>query len=296
MESCLAEFRGYLAEKKSLAKNSLLAYGRDVQDFHVFLQEKDITNIRDVTKTEIVSYLLSLKNQGKSSATINRKLASLRAFFQYLKSDKGFSQDPTEGIRSPKIERRKLEYLTVEEVEKLLTTPDDSVKGWRDKALLEVLYASGMRVSEIAGADLSNINLRIGFIMIEEDFGKARVIPLGRPARAALESYIYESRPSLLRNKEHETQALFLNYNSERLTRQGIWKIIKENAKAANIDMKITPQTLRNSFAVHMMQNGADLKTLQELLGHEDLTATQIYLSFSKNRIKDVYDNTHPRA
>jgi len=296
MESCLAEFRGYLAEKKSLAKNSLLAYGRDVQDFHVFLQEKDITNIRDVTKTEIVSYLLSLKNQGKSSATINRKLASLRAFFQYLKSDKGFSQDPTEGIRSPKIERRKLEYLTVEEVEKLLTTPDDSVKGWRDKALLEVLYASGMRVSEIAGADLSNINLRIGFIMIEEDFGKARVIPLGRPARAALESYIYESRPSLLRNKEHETQALFLNYNGERLTRQGIWKIIKENAKAANIDMKITPQTLRNSFAVHMMQNGADLKTLQELLGHEDLTATQIYLSFSKNRIKDVYDNTHPRA
>ncbi len=296
MESCLAEFRGYLAEKKSLAKNSLLAYGRDVQDFHVFLQEKDITNVRDVTKTEIVSYLLSLKNQGKSSATINRKLASLRAFFQYLKSDKGFSQDPTEGIRSPKIERRKLEYLTVEEVEKLLTIPDDSVKGRRDKALLEVLYASGMRVSEIAGADLSNINLRIGFIMIEEDFGKARVIPLGRPARAALESYIYESRPSLLRNKEHETQALFLNYNGERLTRQGIWKIIKENAKAANIDMKITPQTLRNSFAVHMMQNGADLKTLQELLGHEDLTATQIYLSFSKNRIKDVYDNTHPRA
>lgn len=296
MESCLAEFRGYLAEKKSLAKNSLLAYGRDVQDFHVFLQEKDITNIRDVTKTEIVSYLLSLKNQGKSSATINRKLASLRAFFQYLKSDKGFSQDPTEGIRSPKIERRKLEYLTVEEVEKLLTIPDDSVKGRRDKALLEVLYASGMRVSEIAGADLSNINLRIGFIMIEEDFGKARVIPLGRPARAALESYIYESRPSLLRNKEHEIQALFLNYNGERLTRQGIWKIIKENAKAANIDMKITPQTLRNSFAVHMMQNGADLKTLQELLGHEDLTATQIYLSFSKNRIKDVYDNTHPRA
>jgi len=296
MKSCLAEFRGYLAEKKSLAKNSLLAYGRDVQDFHVFLQEKDITNIRDVTKTEIVSYLLSLKNQGKSSATINRKLASLRAFFQYLKSDKGFSQDPTEGIRSPKIERRKLEYLTVEEVEKLLTIPDDSVKGRRDKALLEVLYASGMRVSEIAGADLSNINLRIGFIMIEEDFGKARVIPLGRPARAALESYIYESRPSLLRNKEHETQALFLNYNGERLTRQGIWKIIKENAKAANIDMKITPQTLRNSFAVHMMQNGADLKTLQELLGHEDLTATQIYLSFSKNRIKDVYDNTHPRA
>ena len=296
MESYLERFKTYLEEKKSLAQNSLLAYGRDIQDFHVFLQEKGITNICDVTKTEIVSYLLFLKNQGKSAATVNRKLASLRAYFQYLQSDQVFSHDPTEGIKSPKIERRKVEFLTVEEVEKLLTIPDDSNKGQRDRALLEVLYASGMRVSEIAGTDLPNINLRIGFIMIEEEFGKARVIPLGRPARAALESYIYESRPSLLRNKEPETQALFLNYNGERLTRQGIWKIIKENAKIAEIDMKITPQTLRNSFAVHMMQNGADLKTLQELLGHEDLTATQIYLSFSKNRIKDVYDNTHPRA
>ncbi|MDI9494200.1 MAG: tyrosine recombinase [Bacillota bacterium] len=296
MNSYLSEFTEYLAEKKALARNSLLAYERDVRGFYAFLQEKGITDFRDVTKTEVVAYLLALKNQDKSAATVNRKLASLRAFFQYLESYKGFAQDPTEGIKSPKIERKKLEYLTVEEVEKLLAQPDDSVKGRRDRALLEVLYASGMRVSEVAAIDLPNINLRIGFIMTGQLSGKPRIIPLGRPARAALETYIYEARPVLLRNRESEEQALFVNYNGERLTRQGIWKIIKENAKAVNLETKITPKTLRNSFAVHMIQNGADLKTLQELLGHEDLTATQVYLSFSKNRIKDVYDNTHPRA
>ncbi len=294
MEAYLSEYREYLTQKRTMAENSLLAYGRDVHDFSVFLQEKGITDPRHVTKTEVISYLLALKNQGKSAATVNRKLASLRGFFQFMQSDNGLLQNPTEGLRSPKIERKKLEYLSVNQVEQLLGKPDESLKGKRDKALLEMLYASGMRVSEAAGLDLSGVNLRMGFIVIDGTCGKARVIPLGRPARAALEVYIYESRPMLVRGSE--TQALFLNYNGERLTRQGIWKIIRESAKAAGIPMKITPQTLRNSFAVHMIQNGADLRTLQELLGHEDLTATQIYLTFSKNRIKDVYDNTHPRA
>jgi len=153
-----------------------------------------------------------------------------------------------------------------------------------------------MRVSEIAGANLADINLRIGFIMSGGEHGKARIIPLGRPARAALETYFYEGRPKLIRDDDNDCQALFVNYNGERLTRQGIWKLIKGYAKGADIEHKLTPQTLRNSFAVHMIQNGADLKSVQELLGHEDMTATQIYLSVSKNRIKDVYDRTHPRA
>jgi len=296
MESNLSLFIKYLAEEKAMASNSLLAYGRDVNDFIIFLSEKGISDLDDVTKTEVISFLLALKNHGKSAATVNRKLASLRSFFYYIKSRKGLAIDPTEGIKSPKIERKKLEYLTVEQIERLLTKPDDSIKGRRDRALLEVLYASGMRVSEAAAADLSNINLRIGFITTDGEHGKARAIPLGRPARAALEAYIYESRPMLLNHEGPETQALFLNYNGDRLTRQGIWKIIKLNAKAADIDAEITPKTLRNSFAVHMIQNGADLMTLKELMGHEDLTATQVYLSFSKNRIKDVYDHAHPRA
>ncbi len=279
-----------------MAENSTLAYGRDVSEFCRFLEEKEVTSPYDVTNTEVISYLFMLKNQGKSAATVNRKLASLRIFYNYLKTYKGMSQNPTEGIKSPKIERKKIEFMTVDEIEKLLENPNRSHKGLRDKALLETLYASGMRVSEAAGANLSDVNMRIGFIIVNEVVGKARVIPLGRPARVALEEYIYEVRSKLFHGKETECEALFLNYAGERLTRQGIWKIIRENAKGANIQMEITPQTIRNSFAIHMIQNGADIKTLQELLGHEDVTATQVYLSFSKNRIKDVYDNAHPRA
>lgn len=296
MEGYLSEFKGYLTDKRSMAENSILAYGRDVKDFCIFLKEKEIAGPQETTNTEIISYLFSLKSQGKSAATVNRKLASLRIFFNYLISCKKMPHDPTEGIKSPKIERKEMEYLTLNEIEQLLGNPGDSLKGLRDKALLEVLYASGMRVSEAAGVNLSDVNLRIGFIMIDEAIGKPRVIPLGRPARAALEEYIYDGRPKILRNKDTEYEALFLNYAGVRLTRQGIWKIIKENAKEAGVRSKITPQALRNSFAIHMIQNGADIKTLQELLGHEDVTATQVYLSFSKNRIKDVYDNAHPRA
>ncbi|GAB1476730.1 site-specific tyrosine recombinase XerD [Bacillota bacterium] len=296
MLECLADFKCYLTEKKAMADNSTLAYGRDINEFCRFLKEKGISSPYDVTNTDIISFLFMLKNSGKSSATVNRKLASLRIFFNYLKSFKGMSQNPTEGIKSPKIERKKIEFMTVEEISRLLDNPDRSHKGLRDKALLETLYASGMRVSEAAGSNLSDVNMRIGFIMVNEDVGKARVIPLGRPARMALEEYIYEARPKLFHGKESECQALFLNYTGERLTRQGIWKIIRENAGEANIQMEITPQTIRNSFAIHMIQNGADIKTLQELLGHEDVTATQVYLSFSKNRIKDVYDSAHPRA
>lgn len=279
-----------------MAENSTLAYGRDVSEFFRFIEGKEVTSPYDVTNTEVISYLFMLKNQGKSAATVNRKLASLRVFYNYLIAYKGMSQNPTEGIKSPKIERKMIEFMSVDEIEKLLENPGRSHKGLRDKALLETLYASGMRVSEAAGANLSDVNMRIGFIMVNQDVGKARVIPLGRPARVALEEYIYEVRSKLFRGEERECEALFLNYAGERLTRQGIWKIIRENAKGANIQMEITPQTIRNSFAIHMIQNGADIKTLQELLGHEDMTATQVYLSFSKNRIKDVYDHAHPRA
>jgi integrase/recombinase XerD len=296
MEDCLLEFTDYLSNEREMAKNSTLAYGRDLNDFLVFIKEKEIISPQEVTNTEIISYLFFLKNEGRSTATVNRKLASLRTFFCFLSTHKGMAHDPTNGIKTPKVERKEMEYLSLEEVEQLLSNPNDSVKGIRDKALLEMLYASGMRVSEAVGTDLSSVNLRIGFIMIDEDVGKARIVPLGRPARAALEKYIYEARPAFLCGEKSEEEALFLNYLGARLSRQGIWKIIRENAKEAGIKNKITPKMLRNSFAIHMIQNGADIKTLQELLGHEDVTATQVYLNYSKNRIKDVYDNAHPRA
>ncbi len=296
MQSYLLEFTEYLESEKAMSRNSMLAYGRDIKDFLSFLVGKKIADPCEVTETEIIAYLFSQKANGRSAATVNRKLVSLRTYYCYLNMYKNMNGDPTRGIKPPKIERKKMEYLTIDEIEQLLSNPDESIKGCRDKALLEVLYASGMRVSEVSATDLSNINLRIGFITVDGEAGKARVIPLGRPSRAALEVYIYEARPRLLREGKPDTEALFLNYNGDRITRQGIWKIIKENAKSANIETQITPRTLRNSFAIHMIQNGADLKTLQELLGHEDMTATQVYLSFSKNRIKDVYDIAHPRA
>ena len=180
-------------------------------------------------------------------------------------------------------------------MDRLLTLPDKSVRGIRDRAILELLYATGIRVMELAEANTEDINLRMGFITCAGEQSKARLIPIGRPARAALEEYIYEARPQLLREDEEE-KALFVNYYGQRMTRQGLWKILKEYGKQADLEHKLTPNIIRNSFAVHMIQNGADLKSLQELLGHEDISATQIYLTVTKNRIKDVYDKTHPRA
>ncbi|MBP6492471.1 MAG: site-specific tyrosine recombinase XerD [Clostridia bacterium] len=296
MNRFIDDFINYLASEKRMANNSLEAYKRDVMEFAGMLREKQDFSLSEASNTEVVAYLLKLKNEGKSAATVNRKVASLRAFYNYMTMQKHISENPTTNIKSPKIERKNIEYLTIEEVDDLLNKPDQSIKGLRDKAILELLYATGIRVSEIVEMNLEDVNLRMGFVTCTGEHGKARIIPMGRPSRAAVEEYIYEVRPKFIREAENNEKALFVNYSGNRLTRQGLWKLLKEYAKLAGIDNKLTPQTLRNSFAVHMIQNGADLKSLQELLGHEDISATQIYLTVSKNRIKEVYDKTHPRA
>ncbi|MFQ8602508.1 MAG: site-specific tyrosine recombinase [Anaerovoracaceae bacterium] len=289
------DFIAYLQKEKKMSQNTLDAYSRDVSEFISFEGARGMTDLFNVSSTEIISFLHNLKNMGKSAATVNRKLASIRAFFNYLIHEGFITANPTSNIKSPKIDRKELEYLDIEEIDKLLSVPDDSIRGLRDKAILEVLYATGIRVSELIEADVEDINLRMGFITCAEDQSRARIVPLGRPARAAMETYIYESRDKLLRDNEDE-KALFVNYYGKRITRQGLWKILKEYGQKAGIEHKLTPNIIRNSFAVHMLQNGADLKSLQELMGHEDISATQIYLSATKNRIKDVYDKSHPRA
>lgn len=298
MSEYIQQFKTYLVKERKMSENSLQAYCRDVLEYEGFLKEKGGLRPEEGSNTDVVSFVLNLKNGGKSSATVNRKVASLRAFYNFMTAKGYMKENPVNNIKSPKIERKQIEYLTIEEVNKLLELPDDSVKGERDKAILELMYATGIRVSELIEAKVQDINLRMGFITCNGEHGKARIIPMGRPAREAVEKYIFEVREKLLKNKEDEDpkEALFVNYFGEKLTRQGLWKILKEYAEKAGIESKITPQTLRNSFAVHMIQNGADLKSLQELMGHEDITATQIYLSVTKNRIKDVYDRTHPRA
>lgn len=291
----LEHFFEYLEREKRMSKNTLEAYRRDVLEFARFEEERGISDLKETQNTEVVAFLLKLKNDGRSAATVNRKLASIRAFYNYLQAREEISVNPAHNIKSPKIERKEVEYLTIEEVDRFLALPDKSDRGIRDRAILELLYATGIRVMELIEANVEDINLRMGFITCAGEQSKARIIPIGRPAREALEAYIYNAREKLLKEGE-EQKALFLNYCGQRITRQGLWKILKEYGKRAGLEQKLTPNIIRNSFAVHMIQNGADLKSLQELLGHEDISATQIYLSVTKNRIKDVYDKTHPRA
>ena len=289
------DFMEYLQKERKMSPNTLEAYNRDVQEFIGFEGTRGLTDLTETSSTEIVAFLHHLKISGKSASTVNRKLASVRAFFNYLIHSGLMKNNPTNDIKTPKIERKELEFLELEEIDRLLSTPDDSVRGIRDRAILEVLYATGIRVSELIEANLEDINLRMGFITCAGDLSKARIVPLGRPARAALEEYIYEARKQLIKEDSDE-KALFVNYYGKRITRQGLWKVLKEYGEKAELKHQLTPKIMRNSFAVHMLQNGADLKSLQELMGHEDISATQVYLSVTKSRIKDVYDKTHPRA
>jgi integrase/recombinase XerD len=295
-------FKDYLLNKKALSVNSVSAYMRDLPDLQRFLEGKGVYELSAATKSDISAWLLGLKKNGMSAATVNRKLASVRAYFKYLVEMGELSDDPTTGIRSPRIQRKDIEYLTIDEVDRLLAAPLDSDIGCRDLAILEMLYATGLRVTELMFVNIDDVNLRMGFVTCTGAHGKARIIPLGRPARVAIEKYIYDIRPHFRRTggngkpAKEDDGALFLNYYGERITRQALWKILKSYSEKAGIDKKITPQILRNSFAVHMIQNGADLKSIQELMGHEDPIATQAYLYVSKNRIKDVYDSSHPRA
>ena len=302
MDPELVKFKEYLQKRKKLSQNSVAAYLRDLPDFQRFLEEKGIHDLEGASKPDVAAWLLRLKKDGMSAATVNRKLASVRAYYKFLVEYGGIPSDPTAGIKSPRIERQEIHFLTLEEIDRLLSAPEDTDIGNRDLAILEMFYATGLRVTELMFANIDDVNLRMGFVTCNGAHGKARIIPLGRPARAALEKYIYDIRPHFRETNEagsHASKddgALFLNYYGERITRQALWKILKSYSEKAGIDKKITPQILRNSFAVHMIQNGADLKSIQELMGQEDPIATQAYLSVSKNRIKDVYDSAHPRA
>lgn len=291
------EFIEYLNVEKKASENTKEAYRRDMEAFEQFLSERGIDSADHAGSADVAAYLMELKKEGRSKATANRKLSSIRTYYRFLIRKGIITSNPTEDIKSPKIERKALEYLTIEEVEQLLEAPDDSIKGLRDRAMLEVLYATGIRVSEIIELKMKDINLRMGFITCNGEHGRARIVPMGVMARKAMDEYILNSRKALMKDKEDGPESVvFVNYMGEPFSRQGFWKVLKQYGKMVNLEDKITPHVLRTSFAVHMVQNGADLKSLQELMGHEDITATQIYLSVTKNRIKNVYDRTHPRA
>lgn len=288
----------YLKKEKKVSENTADAYERDIKYFERFLSARGVKNPEEATGADVTAFLTALKDNGRSDSTINRRVSSVRSYYKFLMSKGAITVNPAADIKTPRVRRNDIDFLTIPEVEKLLEQPDDTVKGMRDRALLEVMYATGIKVSEVIELKLSDANLRMGFITLNGEHGKARIVPMGGPARAALSEYISKGRKAFMKDKNPSDPDgwLFVNYMGGQLTRQGCWKILSQYGKAEGLEGKITPHILRTSFAVHMVQNGTDIKTLQELMGHEDVTAMKVYFSLTKNRIKDVYNRAHPRA
>ncbi|MBF8983022.1 site-specific tyrosine recombinase XerD [Lutibacter sp. B2] len=295
MKDYLDRYIYYLAYDKELSKNTLESYKRDICKFVQFMTERSIKDFKNVNKTTIITYLLYLQKNGRATSTISRNLASIRSLCQFLLSENHIDKDPTINLESPKAEKKLPCILTQDEVELLLSQAEDTThKGIRDKAMLELLYATGIRVSELITLDYSHVNLEMAYVKCCGNKLKERIIPIGSMAKKAIKKYMDHCRENIICNDEE--QALFVNYHGKRLTRQGFWKIIKTYTEKAKINKKITPQTLRHSFATHLLQNGADLKSIQEMLGHSDMSTTQIYTLLTKNNIKEVYNTSHPRA
>ncbi|NLJ97916.1 MAG: site-specific tyrosine recombinase XerD [Tissierellia bacterium] len=290
------DYLDYMKHEKGLTFNTLEAYERDVLQFKEYLLENNINDLRTVNKTGIITYLMHLQRNGKATSTISRNLASIRCFYQYLLSNNLVDEDPTFNLSSPKPQRKLPNILTKEEVNLFLSQPTlGNYKGSRDKAMLELLYATGIRASEIIALDLDKLNLELGYLYLNESNSNERIVPIGSIALKYLKDYVNNYRYEVLTDKEE--MALFLNYNGHRLTRQGFWKIIKQYNIKSNINKKITPQILRHSFAAHLLENGADIKTVQEMLGHSDISTTQIYAFVTDNKeLRDVYNKSHPRA
>jgi integrase/recombinase XerD len=296
MRNELRSFIQYLSDERGLARNTLESYERDIGQYLIFLQEQSIESLKGTNKLQIANYLMRLKQLGRAAATQSRTIVSLRAFYQYLVRERIVEQDPTMHIEAPKLEKRIPNVLTIAEVESLLEAPQTEVpNGMRDKAMLEVLYATGIRVSELISLDVENVNLELGFVRCVGTALKERIIPLGGIAAEYVGSYMKTMRPKLLKQSEVE-QALFINHLGTRITRQGFWKIIKRYAAETQIVKEITPHTLRHSFAAHLLENGADLRSVQEMLGHADISTTQIYTHVTRSKMKEVYDSAHPRA
>ena len=294
MERDVQDYISYLHNVKKTSTNTELSYQRDLLKVVRFMKERQITQTADISQQDLKDYIASLTEKNMSSATISRNIASLKAFFQFCMIEGRVKDDPALVLKSPKIEKKMPEILTMEEVVRLLDQANgDSPKEIRDKAMLELLYATGIRVTELITLKVSDVNLPMNFIMCR-DAHKERMIPFGGQARNALTRYLDGVRESMMEDKNSDI--LFANCSGKPMSRQGFWKLIKYYAKKAGITADITPHTLRHSFAAHLVENGADLRSVQEMLGHSDISTTQIYANMNHNRIRDVYSKAHPRG
>ena len=294
MEREVQEFISYLHNVKQTSNNTELSYKRDLAKVCHFLGQRGVTDVRAVKADDLKDYIIGLEEQKLAAATVSRNIASLKAFFQYMLQQGKVTEDISRNLKAPKIEKKIPEILSMDEVAALLEQAEgDSPKEIRDKAMLELLYATGIRVTELITLKVSDVNVSMSFIMCK-DAHKERMIPFGNKAKTALARYLDTARDEMVEDKS--SNVLFANCSGKPMSRQGFWKLIKHYAKKAGITADITPHTLRHSFAAHLVENGADLKSVQEMLGHSDISTTQIYANMNHNRIREVYAKAHPRG
>lgn len=293
LEKEIVSFISYLHNVKKTSQNTELSYKRDLEKVQHYLEGEGLLELQSVSVEQLKAYIEYLESNHSAAASISRNIASIKAFFHYLMKEGIISQDPSAMLKSPKIEKKIPDILTTQEVVKLLEQPKgDAPKEIRDKAMLELLYATGIRVTELITLKTENVNLAMGYITCK-DASKERIIPFGHAAKAALLTYLEKAREAMVEDKNADV--LFVNCSGQPMSRQGFWKLIKFYAKRAGITSDITPHTLRHSFAAHLVENGADLRSVQEMLGHSDISTTQIYANMNHNRIREVYAKAHPR-
>lgn len=294
MNTYVKEYTSFMTDIRHKSLNTVKSYKRDVTQYISYLDGTGVTDISSTTKTTVLSYLLYLQKEGRASSTVSRTLASLRSYYLFMMQNGVVKSNPTSNLEAPHVEKKIPKILSGEEVELLLEQPKNcDNKGIRDKAMLELLYATGIRVSELINLDVSDVNVPMSFVRCKGG-KKERIIPMGHQAKDALENYINNVRKYMVKD-ENET-ALFVNCSGARLSRQGFWKLIKYYQHIAGIETDITPHTLRHSFAAHLLENGADLHSIQEMMGHADISSTQVYSRMMNSKIKDVYAKAHPRA
>jgi integrase/recombinase XerD len=299
MESTIHVFLSYLRVEKALAQNTILAYGRDLKRFAEFLRKRQKVRIEDVTREDVVDFLSNLYKEKLDSRSVARYLVSLRGLYKFAMMEEMVQTDPTENLESPKVRSSLPTYLRVEEIDKLLQAPDLATPlGLRDRAMLEVLYSTGLRVSELLNLRISDIDMRIGCVRCIGKGDKERLVPIGRKAIEAVEQYLTQARPKFARpaSAPPHNQSLFLTSIGRRLSRVGIWKILHDYGVRLGLRGRLTPHKLRHSFATHLLEGGADLRSVQLMLGHADISTTQIYTHVVEERLKQIYKAHHPRA
>ncbi len=294
MEKEISAFITYLHNVKNTSTNTELSYRRDLEKVQHFMASRGIEETGAVSAQDLGDYVKYLEDNKFAAATVSRNIASLKAFYHFMVQEGMVSEDISDKLKAPKIEKKAPEIMSPDEVVRLLEQPcGDTPKEIRDKAMLELLYATGIRVTELITLKVADVNMQMNFILCR-DRNKERIIPFGAAAKSAMTRYLNGTREEMLENKASDV--LFANCSGQPMSRQGFWKLIKHYAKKADIQADITPHTLRHSFAAHLVENGADLRSVQEMLGHSDISTTQIYANLNHNHIREVYAKAHPRG